>query len=54
MVFVADAGARPVAVREREKLEGEFASATQVAAVSADLETWSRLDFEALEAAGIR
>jgi predicted NUDIX family phosphoesterase len=54
VVFVADAAGRAVAVREREKLAGGFASAEEVAAVNEDLETWSRLVFEALEAAGIR
>jgi len=54
VVFVADAAGRAVAVRERDKLTGGFASAGVVAAVSEDLETWSRLVFEALEAAGIR
>jgi predicted NUDIX family phosphoesterase len=51
VVFVADAHGRPVDVRERDKLEGSFASAVDVAAVADDLETWSRLIFEALEAA---
>jgi predicted NUDIX family phosphoesterase len=51
VVFVADAGGRPVDVRERDKLVGSFASAGDVAAVAGDLETWSRLIFEALEAA---
>jgi predicted NUDIX family phosphoesterase len=54
VVFVADAAGRPVAVREHDKLTGAFATATEVAAVAGDLETWSRLVFEALEAAGIR
>jgi predicted NUDIX family phosphoesterase len=51
VVFVADARGRPVAVRERDKLHGSFASAEEVAAVVDDLETWSRLVFEAIEAA---
>ena len=54
VVFVADAAGRPVAVRERDKLSGAFATPGEVAAVSEDLETWSRLVFEALEAAAIR
>jgi len=54
VVFVADAAGRPVTVRERDKLTGAFATPGEVAAVSADLETWSRLVFEALEAAAIR
>jgi predicted NUDIX family phosphoesterase len=51
VVFVSDALGRPVAVRERDKLHGSFASADEVAAVVGDLETWSRLVFEAIEAA---
>jgi predicted NUDIX family phosphoesterase len=54
VVFVADAAGRPVSVRERDKLTGAFATPGEVAAVSEDLETWSRLVFEALEAAAIR
>lgn len=53
-VFVADAAGRPVAVREHDKLTGSFATATEIRAVADDLETWSRLVFEALEAAAIR
>jgi predicted NUDIX family phosphoesterase len=48
-VYVADAGGRPVEIRETDKLTGRFASSTDVAAVADDLETWSRLVFEALE-----
>jgi predicted NUDIX family phosphoesterase len=54
VVFVADAAGRPVAVREHDKLTGAFATSGEVAAVSADLETWSGLVFEALEATAIR
>jgi predicted NUDIX family phosphoesterase len=50
-VFVADAGGRPVSIRETDKLTGAFATAGEVAAVSDDLETWSRLVFEFLEGA---
>ncbi|HEY7589407.1 MAG TPA: hypothetical protein VH723_00300 [Candidatus Limnocylindrales bacterium] len=49
-VYVADAGGRPVAVRETEKLSGAFAAPGDVAAVADRLETWSRLVFEFLEA----
>ena len=49
-VFVADAGGRPVAIREIDKLTGAFAEPAEVAAVADDLETWSRLVFEFLEA----
>jgi predicted NUDIX family phosphoesterase len=54
VVFVADAGGLPVAVREHDKLTGAFAAPSEVARVAEDLETWSRLVFEALEAAAIR
>jgi predicted NUDIX family phosphoesterase len=54
VVFVADAAGRQVEVREHDKLTGAFATAAEVAAVCEDLETWSRLVFEALEAAAIR
>jgi predicted NUDIX family phosphoesterase len=48
LVFQADAAGRSVAIRETEKLEGAFASTAQVRAVRDDLETWSRLVFDAL------
>jgi predicted NUDIX family phosphoesterase len=47
-VYVADAGGRPVAIRETDKLEGRFATTEEVAAVRDGLETWSRLAFDAL------
>jgi predicted NUDIX family phosphoesterase len=47
-VYVADAGGRPVAIRETDKLEGSFATTDEVAAVRDGLETWSRLVFDAL------
>jgi predicted NUDIX family phosphoesterase len=47
-VYVADAGGRPVAIRETEKLEGSFVPTSSVASARDDLETWSRLAFEAL------
>ena len=50
VVFVADAAGRQVTVRETDKMTGRFATAAEVAAVAADLESWSRLVFEALEA----
>ena len=55
-VYLADAADRRVEVRETEKLTGRFATGDEVAAVSDDLETWSRLVFEAIEqgaAAGV-
>jgi predicted NUDIX family phosphoesterase len=56
-VYEADVDGRPVAVRETDKLTGEFASPAAVAAVADRLETWSRLTYEFLEAregAGVR
>ena len=49
-VYVADAAGRPVAIRETDKLEGRFATTDEVAAVRDQLETWSRLAFDALTA----
>ena len=53
-VFVADAAGRPVSIRETDKLTGAFATPAEVAAVAADLETWSRLVFDALGAHAVR
>jgi predicted NUDIX family phosphoesterase len=50
VVVLADAGGRPVAVREIDKLTGAFASPAEVAAGAEQLETWSRIVFDALEA----
>ncbi len=50
IVVLADAAGRPVTVRETDKLTGGFATAAEVAEVRDDLETWSRLVFDALEA----
>jgi predicted NUDIX family phosphoesterase len=47
-VFVADAGGRAVAIRETDKLSGAFATTGEVEHVRDDLETWSRLVFDAL------
>jgi predicted NUDIX family phosphoesterase len=49
-VFVADASGRAVAIRETDKLSGGFATSAEVAAVAPDMESWSRLVFESLEA----
>ena len=46
LVYVADAGGRPVDIREKEKLSGAFAALDEVAAVADKLETWSALLFE--------
>jgi predicted NUDIX family phosphoesterase len=48
LVFSADAGGRPVAIRETEKLEGAFVPMSDVADVADLLETWSALLFEHL------
>lgn len=53
VVFVADAAGRPVRVRETDKLEGAFRPPAAVADVRDDLETWSRIVFEALESAAL-
>ena len=50
VVYLAEAAGRPVAIRETEKLSGEFVAPAAVAAVADDLETWSRLVFDFLEA----
>lgn len=49
LVFAADAMGRPVDIRERDKLSGQFVSFDEVAAVSESLETWSSLLFEHLQ-----
>ena len=53
VVFAADAMGRPVTVREHDKLTGSFARPDEVAAVADDLETWSRIVFDALESAAL-
>jgi predicted NUDIX family phosphoesterase len=53
-VFVADAAGRRVVIRETDKLSGAFATPAEVAAVAPDLETWSRLVFDALGAHAVR
>ena len=49
-VYLAEAAGRPVAIRETDKLSGEFALPAEVEAVTDRLETWSRLTFGFLEA----
>lgn len=51
VVYVADAGGQPVAVRETDKLTGGFAPAGSVRTVRDRLETWSRLVFDLLDEA---
>ena len=53
VVFVADAGGRPVEVRETDKLIGAFAPRDEVAAGVEHLETWSRIVFEALDSGAV-
>jgi predicted NUDIX family phosphoesterase len=53
-VYVAEAGGRPVTIRETDKLTGSFVEPHEVAAVADRLETWSRLCFEFLDRAGVR
>ena len=46
IVYLAEAAGRPVAVRETDKLEGDFAAPAAVGAVYDRLETWSQLVFD--------
>ena len=48
-VYRADAAGRSVEIRETEKLVGQFATRSEVAAVVDRMETWSALVFEHLE-----
>jgi predicted NUDIX family phosphoesterase len=48
LVYAADAGGRPVQIREKHKLEGAFASVGDVEEVHDKLETWSALLFDFL------
>jgi predicted NUDIX family phosphoesterase len=50
LVFLADAGGRPVAIREVDKLSGSFEPTERVREVHEALETWSSLVFDALTA----
>jgi predicted NUDIX family phosphoesterase len=54
VVVIADAEGRAVAVRETEKLSGDFVDPSEVAAGLDHLESWSRIVFEALELAETR
>ena len=51
-VYLADAAGRPVAIRETDKLTGDFVEPEAVGAVRDRLETWSALVFDFLEGAG--
>jgi predicted NUDIX family phosphoesterase len=46
-VYHADARGRPVAIREREKLSGRFAPSDHVSECTPEMESWSRLAFDA-------
>lgn len=48
LVYAADAAGRPVAIRERDKLDGGFATLDEVSAVVDRMETWSSLLLEFL------
>ena len=48
LVYEAQAGGRHVAIRETDKLSGQFATLDEVAAVADRLETWSALLFDFL------
>ena len=48
LVFSADAGGRPVGIRETDKLTGWWATLDEVRAVADRLETWSALLFDFL------
>jgi len=48
LVYAADAAGRPVAIREVDKLSGQFVTLDEVAAVADRLETWSALLFDFL------
>lgn len=50
LVYSAAAAGRPVAIRERHKLDGAFATIQEVAAVADRMETWSTLLFDYLAA----
>jgi predicted NUDIX family phosphoesterase len=50
-VYLADAGGRPVAIRETDKLTGSFVEPGGIAAVRDEMETWSALVFDFLETA---
>jgi len=53
-VYTADAAGRAVAIRETDKLTGTFVTTAEVEARRDELETWSRLAFDALMAADDR
>ena len=56
VIFVAEAAGRPMAIRETDKLSGEFVAPRDVLRVYERLETWSQLlyDFMTERAGGVR
>jgi predicted NUDIX family phosphoesterase len=52
VVFTAEANGRPVAVREKHKLEGRFVPPGDVLAVHERMETWSQLVFDFVSGRG--
>jgi predicted NUDIX family phosphoesterase len=52
-VYEADVGGRTVAIREADKLSGDFRSPPEVGAVVGRMESWSRLLFEHLQGRGM-
>ena len=52
-VYLADSAGLEVAIRETDKLAGQFARPSEVAAVIDRMETWSALVFEHLEGARV-
>lgn len=53
LVYMADAGGRRVAIRERHKLSGAFATPDEVRTVLDRMESWSRLVWEALDPSAV-
>jgi predicted NUDIX family phosphoesterase len=52
VVYLADAAGRAVRIRETHKLEGDFAEPAAVRAVYDQLESWSQLVLDVVEATG--
>jgi predicted NUDIX family phosphoesterase len=46
VVFEADAGGRPLAVRETDKLSGRFVAPDEAASVYESMESWSQLLYD--------
>jgi predicted NUDIX family phosphoesterase len=52
LVYSADAQGRPVGIREKDKLEGRFATFAEIGTIVTRLETWSAHLFEFLKTGG--